>query len=105
MIRVEAGKRHPNIIAKTFFRLRFLARRRMTVTVEVRDGDRRYRFQCENLREYSHCVKMFVKEPGTCRWIKEAVKPGQVFYDIGANIGVYTVMAVPNWGHGQGIRF
>jgi len=38
-------------------------------------------------------MKMFIKEPGTCDWIKKEVRPGEIFYDIGANIGVYTVLA------------
>jgi len=38
-------------------------------------------------------MKMFIKEPGTCDWIMKEVRPGEIFYDIGANIGVYTVLA------------
>lgn len=33
------------------------------------------------------------KEPGTVRWIEAQVQPGDVFYDIGANVGIYTMMA------------
>jgi len=43
-------------------------------------------------------MKMFIKEPGTCEWIKTQVEPGDVFYDIGANIGVYTVLAAQRVG-------
>jgi FkbM family methyltransferase len=38
-------------------------------------------------------MKMFIKEPGTCDWIKQELIAGEIFYDIGANIGVYTVLA------------
>jgi len=38
-------------------------------------------------------MKMFMKEPGTCDWIKTEVRSGEIFYDIGANIGVYTILA------------
>ena len=93
MVRIKAGSPHPNILVKYAYRLRFLFRELLSVNVEITDNDRRYRFTCENLREYSRCVKMFIKEPGTCAWIKQYLTPGQVFYDIGANIGVYTVMA------------
>jgi FkbM family methyltransferase len=41
---------------------------------------------------------MFVKEPGTCEWIKDELKPGEIFYDIGANIGVYTILAAKTAG-------
>ena len=64
------------------------------------DGDLSYRFRCSTLREYSRCVKMFVKEPGTCEWIKNEIKPGEIFYDIGANIGVYTILAAKTVGPG-----
>ncbi len=33
------------------------------------------------------------KEPGTVRWIEENVKPGDVLYDIGANVGAYSLVA------------
>ena len=35
----------------------------------------------------------FVKEMGTVQWIEDEVGPADVFYDIGANVGIYTVMA------------
>jgi FkbM family methyltransferase len=38
-------------------------------------------------------MKMFIKEPGTCDWLKKDLRPGEIFYDVGANIGVYTVLA------------
>ena len=33
------------------------------------------------------------KEPGTVKWIQAQTQPGDVFYDIGANIGIYALMA------------
>ena len=38
-------------------------------------------------------VYLLCKEAGTVAWIKEHVKPGQVFLDVGANIGLYTILA------------
>lgn len=32
-------------------------------------------------------------EPWTVEWIENWVKPGEVFYDIGANVGAYTLVA------------
>lgn len=42
------------------------------------------------------------KEPGTIQWLEDTLKPGDVFYDIGANIGVYTLVAsriLDDFGH------
>lgn len=33
------------------------------------------------------------KEPETVAWIEEMVKDGEVFYDIGANVGIYALFA------------
>jgi FkbM family methyltransferase len=33
------------------------------------------------------------KEPFTVRWIEESINPGDVFYDIGANVGPYSLIA------------
>ncbi|MGD8813633.1 MAG: FkbM family methyltransferase [Anaerolineales bacterium] len=33
------------------------------------------------------------REPGTVAWIEEWFKPGDVFYDIGANVGAYSLVA------------
>ena len=33
------------------------------------------------------------KEPGTIKWLEAQVKPGDIVYDIGANVGVYTMLA------------
>jgi FkbM family methyltransferase len=33
------------------------------------------------------------KEEGTVEWIRSSVRPGQVFCDIGANIGLYSLLA------------
>lgn len=33
------------------------------------------------------------KEPGTLKWLEANVRAGDVVYDIGANVGIYTMMA------------
>jgi FkbM family methyltransferase len=76
----------------------FRQRERLVRPVEITDGPSPFRFRCENYTEFARCLKMFVKEPGTCEWIASRVEPGDVFYDIGANIGVYTVLAARRVG-------
>ena len=33
------------------------------------------------------------KEPETVRWIEEYIRPGEVLYDVGANVGAYSLVA------------
>jgi FkbM family methyltransferase len=78
----------------------FRQREQLICEVEIADGASRFRFRCQNYTEFARCLKMFVKEPGTCEWIRSRVQPGEVFYDVGANIGVYTVLAAERVGAG-----
>jgi len=39
------------------------------------------------------------KEPETVKWIEEFIKPGDIFYDIGANVGAYSLVC---YAHTQG---
>ena len=57
----------------------FQLRERTEREVEILDGESRYRFRCQNYIEFARCMKMFIKEPGTCEWIKTQVEPGDVF--------------------------
>jgi FkbM family methyltransferase len=53
-----------------------------------------------DIRRAASCAK----EPGTVRWIEETV--GGVFYDIGANIGAYSLVAwASSNGHTQVVAF
>ena len=44
----------------------------------------------------------FTKEPETIRWIDELMKPGDHFFDVGANVGVFTLYAALR--HGSELR-
>jgi FkbM family methyltransferase len=44
-------------------------------------------------REEFHRLGSCAKEPWTVRWIESYLEPGDVLYDIGANVGAYTVLA------------
>lgn len=44
---------------------------------------------CAQLTRLNACGK----EPETVRWIKQNVKPGDVFYDVGAHVGAYSFVA------------
>jgi FkbM family methyltransferase len=59
----------------------------------VTDGDRSYHFECHGEEELYRARTLHQKEPGTLRWIGSELRPNDVFYDIGANIGLFTVYA------------
>ena len=59
-------------------------------TVVVKD---KYQFECGNPLEVWRAQTLFTKEPGTVAWLRREIKPDDVFFDIGANIGLYTVVA------------
>ena len=52
---------------------------------------------CDDPIEVWRAETMFTKEPGTVKWL-DGLKPGEVFYDIGANIGVYALLAAQRVG-------
>ena len=66
-----------------------LTRFRLVVT----DGDTHYVFFPTNAIEYYRAVTFFTKEEGTLAWLKNSLGAGEVFYDIGANIGLYSLYA------------
>jgi FkbM family methyltransferase len=43
------------------------------------------------------------KEPFTVSWIEQSIRPGDVFYDIGANVGPYSLIAAKATGNGARI--
>lgn len=51
------------------------------------------RVEASNQRELSRVASYSIKEPGTIDWIDEYVEPSDVLYDIGANIGQYSLYA------------
>jgi FkbM family methyltransferase len=66
--------------------------------IEIIDGISHFRFHCTTFPEFRRCVTMFIKEPQTCEWIRSEIKSGQIFYDIGANIGIYSILAAHRVG-------
>lgn len=50
----------------------------------------------DNVREYETRARSVTKEPGTVAWMEERRSKGAVLYDIGANIGAYSLVAASN---------
>lgn len=55
--------------------------------------NRKLAFACSSDLERYRVETLETKEPGTVKWIKEYCQPGDTFYDVGANIGLYTILA------------
>ena len=92
----------PHQLVRRWRQFWFDRRDALTCEVEIRAGEQAYRFRCTGMLELSRSMSLFTKESGTCAWILEEVQAGDVFYDIGANIGLYTVLAGRQVGpHGK----
>lgn len=74
-------------------RVRFKLRRNLVKSVRVSDSEHTYTFRCESSLDVTRARTLLTKEAGTVEWIQSHVKSGEVFYDIGANMGLYTVLA------------
>jgi FkbM family methyltransferase len=48
--------------------------------------------------EYHTRLHACKKEPETVAWIEQAFRAGDVFYDVGANVGTYALVAAAYWG-------
>ncbi len=61
--------------------------------IHVREGGTRYTFRPKSRMEIFRYTTFFTKEEGTLKWLRDNTKEGTVFFDIGANIGLYSLYA------------
>ena len=59
-------------------------------TIETKYGP--VAFSCENRLTLWRAQTFFKKEPDTLEWI-DSMKPGEVLFDVGANVGLYALYA------------
>lgn len=71
--------------------------------VTLSDGEHEYKFSYTTPKERRRAERMFDKEKGTIAWLKREVRPDDIFYDIGANIGVYTIFGAHRIGAKGGV--
>ncbi len=72
--------------------------------VTVSDGSAPpLRFRVHSVHEYNRATNALHNEPGTLQWIRDCVQPGDVFYDIGANIGIFSLLAAHRAGPNGGV--
>jgi len=98
MIQSDVKSWPPKRYIKKFHKRILEFRQWLTRDIRIIDGQADYRFRCETVREFNRCLKIFLKEPGTVDWITQNAKSGDIFYDVGANIGVYTILAASRAG-------
>ena len=73
----------------------FDLREAMGLRVTVRDPEdgQRYRFTSDSLHSYQRARALFSKEPETIGWLRTNLRPTDVFLDIGANVGTFSIFA------------
>lgn len=69
-----------------------------SIQVDVLDDGHCYSFMVSNQQTLRRATTLLIKEPGTIRWLREQAKPGRVFLDIGANVGIYSIFAAHHLG-------
>jgi FkbM family methyltransferase len=72
---------------------RFRWRDRLVRRVIVSDGDQEVVFICETIKEYKRAHLSRLKEAGTIKWLRKELRPGDVLVDVGANVGVFSLLA------------
>ncbi len=92
------GERERGKHLRAHERLILALRGQLIRSESIADGERCYRFECRCEEELYRARTMLEKEPGTIRWIGNDLRPGDVFYDIGANVGIYTIYAAARLG-------
>ncbi|MGO8205334.1 hypothetical protein ACC735_39895, partial [Rhizobium ruizarguesonis] len=50
--------------------------------------------RCINDVERGRAASFLIKEPETVRWLKAEMVPATVFWDVGANVGLFSRMLV-----------
>lgn len=91
-VRFTKGQQRTKL-AKRLFKLSRIIGKSVRFQLVVDDGRTSYIFQPKNAIEYYRAVTFFTKEEGTIAWLDKYLQSGDVFYDIGANVGLYSLYA------------
>jgi len=88
-------KKIKNFIRRTVLSLLDLedARKLVKTVVDPLNTNKKITFTIPTYRLDSRANSLANKEPGTIRWLDNNLKEDDIFYDIGANVGIYTLFA------------
>ncbi len=77
-------------------------RQAMGLRVSLRDPEDgiRYRFVADSLHSYQRAHSLLSKEPDMINWLRKHLRPSDVFLDIGANIGTFSIYAAKHLSAG-----
>lgn len=92
------GSRYLSRRERFVMRLMASLRKRLLVRVRLLDRGRLAIYVCETAMDAWRPLSLWLKEEGTMAWIEAEVRPGDVFMDIGANIGIYSIAAAQRMG-------
>lgn len=73
----------------------FYLRQGMQLKVKVSDPKDgiRYSFVTSSLHSFQRAKSLLSKEPETINWLRQHLRPDDVFLDIGANVGTFSIFA------------
>lgn len=91
-VRFQKGQRKSKLAKRALKTSRLLAKFARFRLI-VSEGSTDFVFYPKNTTEYYRCVTYFTKEEGTIAWLKNSLGNNEVFFDIGANIGLYSLYA------------
>ena len=63
-----------------------------TISNSVKDSEYKYEYLTPNWLTFFRAKSLFLKEPETIEWLKK-IPAGSVLWDVGANIGTYSIYA------------
>lgn len=69
------------------------------------DPEKKIVFSTPTNRTVSRAHTLVDKEPGTVAWLNKELRKNDIFYDVGANIGIYSFFAANRLGKGKVISF
>jgi FkbM family methyltransferase len=94
------GRQFPTPWQTRLSKLRFDLGQRLNAHLSVSVDDFSLAFVCHSPMEEMRVRSLLVKEEGTIDWLRQYVRPGDVFLDVGANIGLYSLVAAKRVGAG-----